>query len=273
MFRSVRIPSVVFVVFLCLGSVSAVCAAQAAAAKVDAALMASINRQVGWDDALPGERNPTGLQMRFAKIDEVAAAEGHTVRYRAYVLGASEKKTYAMGTWRIGSDVQILPVDVYVNAKGLLMVHKPRPEQENSESVADDDELDLAMQAAKGEPVRFVLATADGKFMVPGTIVPFPIESKGASCRIELRLAAQDGRAVLIYGDGFSPNAEVPLQMASAGDVEQGKFSVNAAGHAVTTDLPFVDGKNSGVLKVAVDAKGCSVSAAIPWGEGSYHLF
>jgi hypothetical protein len=258
---------------LCLSSLPIICLAQSASQNSAGNLLDLVQRQVGWDDALSDPKNPSGLHFRFSKIDEASTPQGHVVRYRAYVPGASQKQKFALGVWSIGSDLQILPVDVYVNAKGLLMVHKPRPDQENSDSVADDDELDLATQAAQGEPVRFVLATSDGKFMVPGTVVPFPIESKGSTCRIGVRLVEPEGHAILIYADGLPPNSEIPFQVVSAGDPKTSKFSANAKGHAVTIDLPYVDGKDTGILKITVAAKGCSTSVEIPWGKGTYRLF
>jgi hypothetical protein len=229
-------------------------------------------RQVGWDDARPDQKNPGGLHFDFAKIDETLAKDGHFERYRAYVHGAPENQKYSVGLWKIDQDLQILPVDVYVNAKGLLMVHKPRPEQENSDSVEDADELDFALQAARGEPIRFILSTPDGTMLVPGTIVPFPIESKGESCRIEARLVQTDAQAVLIYADGLKPNSTVPVHVLSAGDAETTSFSVNSRGHAASVDMPDVEGKSSGTLKINVDTKGCAVSIELPWGKGSYHL-
>jgi hypothetical protein len=257
----------------CLASPLLSCRIAAAQQNPHNALSDLIQRQVGWDDARADKKNPSGLHFRFSKIDETAAKDGRLVRYRAYVAGAAENEKYSLGTWKIGSELQILPVDVYVNAKGLLMVHKPRPEQENSDTVADEDELDLATTAARGEPVRFVLATANGKLMVPGTVVPFPIESSGGACRIELRLAQPEGQAVLIYADGLPPNTVVPFKAVSSGEEETPTLAANSAGHAATVDLPYVDGKEAGVLKVVVAAKGCAASLEIPWGKGSYHLF
>ena len=230
-----------------------------------------LGQQVGMDDALPDEKNPDGLHFQFSKIDESSMAQGHFVRYRAYVAGASEKKKYALAIWKIDSDPQVIAGEVYVNAKGLLMVHKPRPDQESSSSVDSDDEIDLAIQAARGEPVRFVLATADHETLIPGTIVPYPIESNGGNCRIEVRLATHDGQAVLIYADGLPPNKEVSFQAVSAGESETAKFTANARGHAATIDLPFVQGKDSGLLKLSLAIQGCTASVEIPWGKGSYH--
>lgn len=234
-------------------------------------MRAVLERQIGWDDNLPGEANPRGLQFQFSKIGDLNLPQGHFVNYRAYVHGAAENKKYSVGIWKVGADIQILPAEVYVNARGLLMDHKPRPDQENKDSVEEEDELDLALQAAHGEPIRVVLASADGKVMIPGTIVPFPIESKDKNCRLEIRLASPDAEAILIYADGLPPNTEVPFQSVSAGEAGQGKFTVNASGHAATADLPYVEGKASGVVKETLTTKECSVSVEIPWGKGSYH--
>jgi hypothetical protein len=230
-----------------------------------------LQRQLGWDDALPDEKNPDGLHFQFVKIDDANLSQGHFVRYRAYVPGAPRDQKLSVGEWQLGSDLQVFPNDVYVNAKGLLMVHKPRPDQMDRDSVDDADELDFALQTARGEPVRFVLATSNGKLMVPGTIVPFPIESKSGACRLEIRLVTRDAEAVLIYADGLKPNSVVPFESISAGEPEQAKFSANAKGHAATADMPFVDGKDAGVLKVKLVTKGCALSADVPWGKGSYH--
>jgi hypothetical protein len=223
------------------------------------------------DDALPDEKNPTGLHFRFSKIDEATLSQGHFLRYRAYVAGAPVDKKYALGIVKIGSDPQVLPGDVYVNARGLLMAHKPRPDQMDKEAVESADELDLAVQAARGEPIRFALVSVDQELMVPGTIVPYPIENSDRKCRLELRLALPDAEAVLIYADGLPANSEVDFQSLSAGEAETGKFSVNGSGHGATVDMPYVEGKEKGTLKIGLDTKDCSTSVEIPWGKGSYH--
>jgi hypothetical protein len=166
-----------------------------------------------------------------------------------------------------------MPGDVYVNAKGLLMVNKPRPDQENKDSVDSDDEDDFSIQAARGEPVRYLLFTPDMKFSVPGTIVPYPIEAKHGNCRLEARFTKPDGIAVLIYADGLPASSDVPFQSFSGDESHAGSFRTNASGHAAAIVLPNAAGKDAGVLKVSIATKECSVSAEIPWGKGSYHPF
>jgi hypothetical protein len=236
-----------------------------------------LNNQVGWDDNLPGERNPLGLHMQFTKIDADAFTSaktvGHFVRYRVSVQGANKDQTYLLYMWKIGSQVQLAYGQVYVNARGLLMAHRPHPDQQDKDSVDSDDEIELAFQAAPGEPMRFLLTTSDAKLLVPGTVVPYPISSEDKGCRLEARLGMPDAQAVLLYVDGLAPSADVPFQAISEGEAHPASFHTNARGHAATVDLPYVEGKDAGVLKVSVATKECSVSVDIPWGNGSYHAF
>jgi hypothetical protein len=133
------------------------------------------------------------------------------------------------------------------------------------------DEYDLSVQVAKGEPVRFLLVANDLSLQVPGTVVPFPIEASNRKCRLELRLGMPDGEAVLVYADGLPAKTDVPFEATSGSVMKPGKLSTNAKGHAATVDFPFVAGQEAGILDVKIATKGCSVSAEIAWGKGTYH--
>jgi len=228
-----------------------------------------LQRQIGWDENQPNVKNPAGLFLQFSKIDETTSSGKQIAQYRAYAFGVPESKKYTLTVWKIGSDPHTLSSGVYVNAKGLLMTHKPRPEQEYSDFLGDD-EYHLAVQAARAEPVRYALASTDKQLFVSGTVVPFPREDTDRGCRLEVRLAEPDGRAVLIYADGLPANAEIPFQQLTADDTRTGKFSVNAQGHAVTTVYPTASGKDRGSLRVSLAIPECSVAVEIPWGAGSY---
>jgi hypothetical protein len=225
-------------------------------------------RQISWDENSPSEKNPKGLFFQFSKTDETTSSGKRVVLYRAYVFGAPENKKYTLTVWRLGTDPHTLSVDVYVNAKGLLMTHKPRPEQENSDFVGDA-ELHIAVQAARAEPVRYAFASSDKALLVYGTVVPFPLTDTDRDCQLEVRLAQPDATVVLIYADGLRANAEIPFQLLSAGQPETGKFSVNAQGHAVTTAIPALAGTESNSLRVTLTTPECSVAIALPWGKGS----
>jgi hypothetical protein len=229
-----------------------------------------LHRQMGWDDNLPGKMNPAGLSFQFFKTDETTSTGKRLASYRAYVPGAPENKKYTLSMWRIGSDPHILSNEIYVNAKGLLMVHKPRPEEEESD-FAGGNELQLFVSAARGDAVRYSLASADRQLLIFGTLVPFPLrDADDRGCLLEVRLVQPDARVVLISADGLPPSTEVPFQMVTSDVPDTEKFNTNAQGHAVTAGVVFVEGKDRGSLRVTLDTKDCSTAVEIPWGKGSY---
>lgn len=271
---SVRI--LVWSILFCVLTDSARAQSQApkAAPSVSPEILKMLNAQVGWDDALPGEHNPAGLHMNFVKIDSEAFVQsktvGHFVRYRVLVPGAPQEPVYALAQWKIGSQIQVAYNQIYVNSKGLLMLHRPQPDQQDKDALDPADELELSLQTAAGEPIRYALTSSENSLIVPGTVVPNPIEKKDGNCRLEARLAMPGAEGVLIYTDGLEPGTDVPFQAVSEGESHPGSFHTNGHGHAATVNLPYVKGKSNGVLKVSVASKGCSVSIEIPWGKGSY---
>ncbi len=230
-----------------------------------------LNTQVVWDN---GFNHPHGPRLRFVKVDEVTRPEGHFTRYRIYAAGVPEGAAYILAAWTIGrklDDLNVLSSSVYVNRKGLLLTRKPNPDEEDRDTVAQDAEYDLGVQAADGEPLRFVLRSPDNKILMPGTLVPFPIESTNKGCKLSALLASPDGEAILMEGDGFAPNTEVLVQGSSAGEPKQSQQSVDANGHLQFVELPYVLGKDAGTLNDTISTKDCTVSVNIPWGKGTYH--
>jgi hypothetical protein len=231
-----------------------------------------LQRQMAWDENSTNAKNPGGLHFQFFKIDETGSSGKRTLTYRVYVRRAPEDKKYTLTVWRIGSEPRQIPGDIYLNAKGLLMVHKPKPGQEDSDFVGDD-ELHLAVQAAQGEPIRYALASSDKQIIIDGTVVPFPLEDQGQGCRLEVRLATPNADAVLISADGLPANADVPIQLVSGGATETGSFHTDAQGHAVTTDLPNASNLDSGSLRVTLATQECSTAVEVLWGKKSYYLY
>ncbi|MGA3162406.1 MAG: hypothetical protein ABSC77_14455 [Terracidiphilus sp.] len=231
-----------------------------------------LQRQISWDENQPSKDNPRGLNFQFFQIDETTSSGKQLMHYRVYVYGVPENKKYTLTMWKIGLDPRVFFNEVYVNAKGLLMVKKPALEQENSDFVGDD-ELNLTVQAAQAEPVRYALVSSDKEILIYGTLVPFPREDTDRGCRLEVRRALPDATAVLVYAEGLPANTVVPFQLFTDDTQETRKFSVNAQGHAVTTEFHAANGKNRGSLKLTLAIPECSVAVEIPWGKGSYKLF
>jgi len=232
--------------------------------------MTLLQQQIGLDNAAPNERNPKGLHIHFEKVTEVNDGNGHSVRYRLLIPGAPEKQNYVLGVWRIGVAVKTTPQQVYTNAKGLVMWRPPVGDQENAASLDRDNEIEVDLKAGRGEPVRYVLASPDGKLFFPGTVVPYPVESTDGKCKLEARLGLPEGEGVLVYVDGLAPSAVIPLQTVSEGEKHAPMLAADARGHAAAIVEPEVSGRNAGVVKISLSAPGCSVSVDVPWGSGSY---
>jgi len=232
--------------------------------------MQMLKSQASWDQGL---NNPAGPRLRFVKFDEFTRPDGHFTRYRVYADGVPEGTPYIFAVWKIGAyleDLQVLSSAAYVNRKGLLLTKKPTQNNENSDTVGDGTEFDVGIQAANGEPIRFVLRSKDNKILIPGTLVPYPIESSDHGCRLTALLSVPEGQAILVYGEGFVPNSEVVVNGDSAGELKESKHTVDAGGHLQILEMPFVLGKESGELKESIATKDCSVSITIPWGKGTY---
>jgi hypothetical protein len=226
-----------------------------------------LQRQVGWDDARPNALNPQGLRLRFEKIDEKPFQGKRFARFRVYADGAPEEMAYLLGTWPIGKELSMETRTVYINERGLLMIRKPRPEEEMRLKVDDEAELDLMPLTEIGEPTRVALASLDRKLVIPGTVVPQPAIAQDGDCKLEVRMALPGSLGVLIIADGFPPKTKIPLLSVSEGEAIDGLLATNADGHAVTLDFPQVEGKSQGVLRVTAQGKGCSPTVEMPWGE------
>lgn len=245
-------------------------AARGALDQLPARFVQMLNTQVAWDNGL---NNPTGPRLRFVKFSDLTGADGHFTAYRLYAEGAQEGTPYVFAVWKIGAylkDLKVISSSAYVNRRGLLLTRKPAKDEEDSESVGGHDEFDVDVQAANGEPIRFILRSKDDKIIIPGTLVPFPIESQVRTCKLQALLAVPEGQAILIYGDGFPPNSEVEVNGNSAGELKKSESAVDAKGHLKIVELPFVAGKDSGSFKETVSAEGCATSVEIPWGKGTY---
>jgi hypothetical protein len=229
-------------------------------------LLSRLDRQAKWDEKLVDRLNPSGLRLRFVKIDETPAKDGPAVaRYRIYAEGAEENKVFEFVTWPIADSTVSDPRDVYVNGQGLLMIHKPTDEQEMNYT-APGDELVVAPAMGTAEPMRYVLTRRDKMMLIYGTLVPHPVLSNEKGCRLEVRLAQPGATAVLIMIDGFPAKSRIPLVLESDDVALSDAMYTNADGHAVIADFPFLHGKTQGILKASAEGPNCLPSITLPWG-------
>ncbi|MGB7986790.1 MAG: hypothetical protein WCF54_16620 [Terracidiphilus sp.] len=228
----------------------------------------SLNRDAHWNDD-SGNLNPSGLRLRFSKIDEQPAQRGDSADlYRVYVDGAPENKVFTFTTWLMSDTSAQAPKNVYVNGQGLLMIHKPTPEQEMSLS-APGDELVVITTTANAEPIRFLLSRKDKQLEVSATLVPHPVKSEEHGCHLEVRIAEADASSVLILADGFPAKEKIPLVLESENLSYSGDMTTDENGHAVMAAFPYVPGKKQGTFRASAEGPDCLPTVVLPWGPAS----
>jgi hypothetical protein len=223
-------------------------------------------RQVRWDTE-PRDENSQGLRLRFEKVEDPATTGTGLARYRVFAEGAPENKVYMVGAWQVGQKLSYGSQEIYVNAQGLLMVHRPTPGQEASFK-APGDELYLAPQANAAEPIRYILSSKDRELSILGTLVPQPVMARDQECTLEVRIAEPDASAVLIVAKGFPASAKIPLVLESEGANANLTMRTDGSGSAEVADFPSVPGKAQGTLKATAEGSDCMPSALLPWGTG-----
>jgi hypothetical protein len=206
------------------------------------------------------------VRLIFEKIDEQETQGGQAAtRYRMRAEGAPENKVFSFGTWPIHTTFSTDIRDIYVNGQGLLMIHPPTPEQELSFK-AGNDELDIMPVTVIAEPVRYLFSGRDRQLSIYGTLVPHPVISVDKGCRLEVRIAQPDAKAVLIIADRFPAKDRIPLVLESEGVSTSEMLNMNTDGHAVMAVFPYVPGRSQGMLKATAEGPGCLPSVLLQWG-------
>ncbi len=228
-------------------------------------LLATLERQALWEQE-SGNHNPTGLRLRFVKIDDQKTPEGVVAaRYRIFAEGAAENKVFAFGSWTIGKTFTTESRDIYVNGQGLLMNHKPLPEQEMS--LQDPDELVVQPVTVTAEPMRYALTPRDGQTQIFGTVVPHPLVADEQGCRLEVLLGEPAAKSVLFVIDGFPVKSRISLVLESEGKSMSQVVVTNQDGHAVLAAFPYITGKTQGSIKASAEGPNCLPSVVLPWGQ------
>jgi hypothetical protein len=222
-------------------------------------------QQIRWDTRRTGDQNPDGLRLRFEKIAAQGNDAAEPAQYRVFAEGAPENKVYTLGVWFIGKGLLYRHENIYLNTQGLLMRHKPTPDEETAMR-APGDEVVLIPETTSAEPVRYVLLSIDNQLSIQGTLVPHPVVGQDQECTLEARIAEPGSTAILIVADGFPAEARLALVLESEGSVAHLDFTTDENGHAEVADFPSVPGKAQGSLLITAEASDCLPSVRLPWG-------
>ncbi len=228
-------------------------------------LMEALARQVQWDNGENDAENPQHLKLRFVKADDQVTPKGAVARYRVFAEGAPRNKVYVWGVWQDSGDPISQPGDLYANERGLLLTHRPLPEEAFSLQVPGS-EFYISPEADSAVPLRYGLYSRDTEVIIPGTLVPQPIASVDHGCRLEVRIAQPNAAAVLLVADGFPLDSKVPLVVESESETLNVAMDTDSGGHAIVAAFPFVSEVAQGNLKATAEGPDCLPSVTLPWG-------
>jgi hypothetical protein len=231
-------------------------------------MLVTLVHQLHWDNGAAGNLDRQAYHLRFEKVGETQTPEGSVPRYRIFAEGLPENKVYGLGIWEVGKPMKSPDHDVYVNEQGLLMTHRPHPEEEIA-SRLPGDELIVSPTGSSGEPTRYAIISRDNEVTAYGTLVPHPVVSLEGSCRLEARVAAPGSAAVLIVADGFAPQTRLPVVLESLGEVSNIYVVTDRNGHAELAGFPFIQGKTQGTLKASAEGEDCLPSVQLTWDSGT----
>jgi hypothetical protein len=226
--------------------------------------LSDLLHQARWDNADWDVANSQGLKLRFDKVDDQVTPKGTFARYRVYAEGAARNKVYEWRVWRPGQETKSDPGDLYLNARGLLMTHRPRPEEELSLQVPAG-EFYITPEGDPAEPVRYDLHSRDNDVSVLGSLVPQPVLALDHGCTLEVRIAQANAAALLFLADGLPSDTQIPLVLESEGETANLMMDTDAGGRAIVADFPYVTGKKQGILKATAEGPDCLPSVSLPW--------
>lgn len=224
-----------------------------------------LTQQYAWD--LSGTAGVT--RLIFKERDRKKTDQGTVLTYDVSAPGLPTDQHYTLLTWPLNRGIEAIRTGISLTADGKLTCTGKTSADCKPES---DPIISLAVQAAKGEPKRFVLISDDKKAKALGTIVAFPIIGKDAGCSLEVLRATLDGQIAMVKGSGFTPNTSVPISSDSAGEVVTGAWKIDDKGNLMSSVFPHVRGKTSGETTILVKAPECSPKVSFNWGDDSYHV-
>ena len=221
-------------------------------------------QQYAWDQGAT-----SGVtRLVFKERERKKTDQGTVITYDVSAPGLPTDLHYTLMGWPLNRGVEAIRGGITLTADGRLTCTGKTPADCKPDA---DPIISFSVQAARGEPKRFVLISDDKKAKSLGTVVAFPIIGKDAGCSLEVLLGTPDGQIVMVKGNGFAPNTSVPISSDSAGEVVNGVWKIDEKGNLMSSVFPQVRGKTSGETTIVVKAPGCSPKVTFRWGKDSYH--
>jgi len=194
-----------------------------------------------------------------------------TVAYSVSVAGLSQKKSYILLSWDIGTDAPVVETEgvrivetegVRIDENGTLRCGNTKDCPPGHEG----DVLFLRVTGMIGQPRRYVLADSDKNLVAAGEAVPFPAIGRDNQCTAEAVILQPNASLVLMIGEGFVPREEVKKVSVSNGETVRGSSKADSDGRVLSLILPFVKGYDHGQDSYTFQGSKCHPNALFNWG-------
>jgi len=233
-------------------------------------VLAEVNRiarnQVNWGPAM----STPGYSLAVIDKGHKSTPEGTQVTFSVHAKGFQPGDSLRLLRWPLDSAIKDVASGLTVDGTGQLIC--PEISQGNClSSMQPGDPVHVTELAARGEPLRLAVVSADGRKQAEATIIPFPLEDTSNNCKLEVILGAKNSSLVLLEGAGFPPRTKVEVHIVSYGKDQPVTTTTNSQGGLIVAVLPEIAGHASGTTTVSYKGSSCSPSLSFPWGKGSYH--
>ncbi len=234
--------------------------------RIIAAVNTLARNQANWGPAL----STPGASLMLVDKGHKSTPEGTQITFTLHAKGFQPGNSITLLRWPLDSGVKQVATGLTVDASGQLIC----PDISQGDcltSMQPGDPVHVKTVAARGEPLRVAIISADHKKRAETTIIPFPIESTSNGCTLEAILGTKNASLVLLEGAGFPKNTQIELHIVTFGKDRPLTTTTNAAGGLIVADLPAVSGHTSGTTTISYHGSTCSPSLSFPWGANSYH--
>jgi hypothetical protein len=203
--------------------------------------------------------NTPGAELTATEQQRTPTPFGAVVWYRLFAKGLPLDVKYNLHLLRMNGDTGSAGETMLINAAGEVMDVPDHP-------------IVVMAQAAKGEPVVFILESQDGKHRAAAQAIPFPISAADKNCSVEAILLMPDAEAVLIRARGFKPGTAIHVAGDSAGEKHETDLVADPEGKQSTILPPYKKGVKKGEMKMTFSSSDCHPTINFAWGKGTYHV-
>jgi hypothetical protein len=200
--------------------------------------------------------NTPGAQLTAKESDRENVERVTVITYQFSVTGLPKDKGYKFWIWELGSDPQG-GLDVSLNEGGMVV---SKADEKNGEP------LRVKVFGVPAEPKMFALVSADGQSRAFTQVIPFPIESTDATCRLSVEMMAPLYTLVRVRVEGLQPGEEFQLTFQSGGEGGRFKYRADEHGRWDVGVAPYVKGKKEGFTEVGLSGRRCKTKVIFPWG-------